>query len=378
MPLVDLLPLDSLRESLSVGGPTGVDLRADDEGRRTWMEIRQLRDEARRIERESDADHQVDRSAALQAWRTIASRCSEVLRDRSRDTGVAATLIEALARTDGFGGIADGCEAARLMVELQWPDLFPLPDPDDGPADAVTIATERALPLVRLAGEEAEGLLMPAILHVPLVDGRDGERFGLGHWRLSQTLRGEMDEDKRSVAVERGCPLPEVFEAAVASTSRDFLQTTFDDISRARRAWDDLAAAVAVASEDMAVVPTIPLRDLFTECEAAMLTASPSLARSPAVMTDAIERPREVSSADTSQGGVAWGGGSRDDVLRSLERAVDFFESLDPHSLLAAQLRNVVRMARLPREEYYREMVRDAAGLESLARMTGMPFSSSE
>lgn len=378
MLLADLLPSDTLREPPASGGPAGVDLRADEPGRRVWMEIRQLRDEARRIERESDADSQVDRSAALQPWRTIATRCADVLRERSRDLAVAATLIEALARIDGFAGIADGCEAARLMVELQWSDLFPLPDPDDGPADAVTIATERALPLVRLAGDEAEGLLTPAILHVPLVDGRDGERFGLGHWRLSQTLRGEVDADKRAVAVERGCPLPETFEAAVAATPPEFLKTTFRDIARARDAWEALASEVAKASEDMAVVPTIPLRDLFTECEAAMLTVRPSLATTPSTPADQPEPPAGIREATAPSGGVAWGGGSRDDVIRSVEFAAEFFEKLDPHSLIAAQLRNVVRMARLPREEYYRELVKDPAGLESLARMTGIPFASSE
>jgi type VI secretion system protein ImpA len=378
MPLTDLLPIDALRESPASGGPAGIDLRADEEGRRDWMEIRQLRDEARRIERESDADHQVDRSAALQPWRTITTRCTEVLCNKSRDLAVAAMLIESLARTEGFGGIADGCDVARLMVELQWADLFPLPDPDDGPTDAVTIAMERALPLIRLVGDDAEGLLTPAILHIPLVDGRNGERFGLGHWRLSQTLRGETEQDKKDAAAQRGCPLPETFEAAVAGTSPEFLRTTCRDIGRARQAWDALASAVATASEDVAVVPTIPLRDLFTECEAAMLPASPSLAQSKTVAADLHQQEAPPSDLPNQLGGLVRGGINRDTVLKQLDEAADFFERHDPHSLLAAQLRNIVRMAKLTREDYYRELVGNAGGLESLTRMTGIRFSSSE
>lgn len=72
------------------------------------------------------------------------------------------------------------------------------------------------------------------------------------------------------------------------------------------------------------------------------------------------------------EGGVLAGKSmTREDALSQLERVADFFERSDPHSLLAAQVRNVVRMARLSREEYYREMIQESEGLKSLSRMIG-------
>jgi hypothetical protein len=55
-----------------------------------------------------------------------------------------------------------------------------------------------------------------------------------------------------------------------------------------------------------------------------------------------------------------------------LESIAVFFERRDPHSLVSAQIRNVVRLGRLPREAYYRELLRDEAALAMLFRAAGM------
>jgi hypothetical protein len=50
------------------------------------------------------------------------------------------------------------------MVETSWANLFPIPDPEDGPATPEMIVEERSMPLARLVGLDSEGLLVPAIL----------------------------------------------------------------------------------------------------------------------------------------------------------------------------------------------------------------------
>jgi type VI secretion system protein ImpA len=376
MPLSDLLDVEALRGPLSADAPAGIDLRSDDAGRRAWSEIRQLRDDARRIERDADADPKVERSAAQPLWANVVGRTAGVLRETSRDLTVAAMLIESIARIDGFGGLADGLDVARALVDSQWSVLFPLPDPDDGPIDESTTTAARAMPLVRLAGEEGDGLLVPAILHIPLVNGRDGQRYGLGHWRISKR-GGESaslaDPEKRSLAEERGWLSPEAFGKAVSETSGDFIRATFRDLLRARESWRSLAASVAKESGDLAILPTLPIETLFEECADAMKTMTPGLGAAAAPET-APGDDQTPSQEDHPPGGVARRGGSREDVLRSLEEAAVFFERLDPHSLLAAQVRNVVRMARLPREMYYQELVEDSAALRSIGRLTGLAF----
>lgn len=379
MARIDSIDLDALRGPLPDGSAGGVNLRIDDRGRAAWSAIRDARDEARRIERESDQDRSVERGGALKSWEQVADRSADVLTGLSRDLGAAAAIIEAWSRLDGFAGLADGCDVARVLVESHWSELFPIPDPEDGPADERTTALERALPLVRLVGEESEGLLVPAILYLPLVDGRDGQRYGLCHWRSSRDLRGIDDSSELERALARGATSPEQFQAAVASTGKPFVQQVFRDVLRARTSWESLAAAVATASDDVAVLPTLPLRDLFDECEAALRTFAPEAVEE--IVRTAAQAPADgdvvAATGDipgTEVGVLASRPTTRDDALGWLERAADFFERSDPHSLVAAQVRNVVRMARLSREDYYREMIRESEGLKSLARMIGTSF----
>lgn len=373
------IDLEALRGPLPDGSAGGVNLRVDDRGRAAWGAIRDARDEARRIERDSDQDRSVERGAALGAWEDVAERSADVLTTVSRDLGAAAALIEAWARLDGFAGLANGCDVARALVDSHWSDLFPIPDPEDGPVDDRATALERALPLVRLVGEDSEGLLVPAILYLPLVDGRDGRRYGLCHWRSSRDLRGVDDSSELERALERGGTSPEQFQAAVASTDKAILQQVFRDVVRARESWESLAAAVSNASNDLAIVPTLPLRDLFEECEAALKTFAPDVVAevlrggaATAAAGSADVAPASGGEMPASEGGVLAGKPTtREDALGQLERIADFFERSDPHSLLAAQVRNVVRMGRLSREEYYREMIQESEGLKSLSRMIG-------
>lgn len=377
---VETIDAEVFRGLLPDGAGTGVNLRIDDEGRTLWTAIRDLRDEARRIERRADdGDPNASRDAAIAIWAKLADRCAEVLLTRSRDLAVAATWVESLTRTQGFAGLAEGCDAIRAMVEAHWPNLYPVPDPDEGTVDEQTADLERALPLVRLAGEESEGLLVPAILHVPLIDGKGGERFGLCHWRSSRDLSGVDDADKLKIALERGGTSPEHFQTALTGTPWVFLQQTFADVLRARQAWDQLAKAVDDASAGRAVLPTLPIRSLLEECEAAFETFAPEAIAQ--VRRTVVEGDAPVASEAPGPTAVPRGEASggrhpqtREDVLRTLEAAAEFFEHHDPHSLLAAQVRNIVRMARLPRTEYYRELIREEGGLQSLARMAGLQF----
>jgi hypothetical protein len=52
----------------------------------------------------------------------------------------------------------------------------------------------------------------------------------------------------------------------------------------------------------------------------------------------------------------------------------EFFEKSDPHSLVAVQIRNIVRMAALPRDQYYRELIGDPAVLTSVGKFVGLSF----
>jgi len=373
MPMSFTYDLAAFAAPLSDDAPSGENLQLTSEGRAVRSSLRDQREEARRLERKADEGDASDGgwSGARSIWETVRDSSWQVLIGQSRDLDVAGLCIEALARTDGFAGIACGFDIARTLVESQWATLYPIPDPEDGPADEAATIAERALPLQRLVGVDSEGLLIPAILHVPLVSGRSDEHYALCHWRSSRELVGEESEEKIKLAVERGGVSPQQFEDAVSGTRLDSIQQTFLDLQLAAEAWEKLCDAVAGASGGEAYVPAGPLRDLFEECQAAIGTFAP--AAIPQKSDAAAAADDSSSGGDGAAAGTAGGQPSdREAAFRQLSAIADFFERHDPHSLVAAQIRSIVRLGRLPREEYYRQLLRDETALALLFRVTGL------
>jgi type VI secretion system protein ImpA len=378
MPLsVDIDP-DIVSYPISGDFPAGENLQISEEGRAARSAMRDLREEARRIERRADDGDTSEGGwpAARSVWVEVRDGGLEILRNRSRDLDIAAMTIEALARTDGFVGLAAGFAMTRVMVESSWSDLFPIPDPEDGPADDEAVVEERTLPLQRLVGIDSEGLLIPAILHIPLTQSRSDEQYALCHWRSSRDLVNEQSEEKLKLAVERGAVSPAQFEQAVATTPLPHLKDVYLELCQAAEQWELLSTAVSTASGGTAVLPAGPIRDLFEECDAAFRTFAPAAIPAPAQA--ATDTDAGSAAADAAEIEGAGGGGragaptGRAEAFSQLESIADYFEQHDPHSLIGAQIRNVVRLGRLPREAYYRELLRDEAALSLLFRAAGM------
>jgi type VI secretion system protein ImpA len=376
MPLsVDIDP-DIFSDPISGDFPAGENLQLSEEGRAARSAVRDLREEARRIERRADDGDSSEGgwAAARSVWVEVRDGGLDILRNRSRDLDIAAMTIEALARTDGFIGLAAGFAMTRVMVESSWSDLFPIPDPEDGPASDEAVVEERTLPLQRLVGIDSEGLLIPAILHIPLTQSRSDEQYAICHWRSSRDLVNEQSEEKLKLAVERGAVSPAQFEQAVATTPLPHLKEVYLELGHAAEQWELLSSAVSTASGGAAVLPAGPIRDLFEECDAAIRTFAPAAIPAPEqTASDSGNATTEEAGADGEGGGGRAGAPTgRAEALSQLESIADYFERHDPHSLIGAQIRNVVRLGRLPREAYYRELLRDESALALLFRAAGM------
>ena len=118
----------------------------------------------------------------------------ELLGTRSKDLQIAAWLAEALLKRDGFGGLADGLDLIRGLLEEFWEHLHPELE-DDGDAEM------RAAPLVWLGG-----YLDRAVRMMPVVAGR----FDMAAYRDSRQVGYEEDavtyeaRDIRKAAIEAG------------------------------------------------------------------------------------------------------------------------------------------------------------------------------
>ena len=373
MPLSIQLDSNLFRTPLEGDHPCGINLQGDEKARALRSSLRDLREEARRIERHADDGDASEGGwpAAVVIWRQLRDKSLEVLTKQSRDTSVAALCIEALSRTDGFAGLAAGFDMTRAMIEGTWDHLYPIPDPEDGPAEPATILEERIMPIVRLVGLDSEGLIIPAIQHIPLTADRSGDTLGLCHWKSSLDLAHENDAEKIQLAVSRGAVSPAQFSQAVQSTSLDFLKATYLEIKAAEQSWEALCQSVYDASAGAGVVPASPIRALFEECETAIRTFAPQ-----AIPVDPKAESSQPGATGSTEATGADGSqatpGGREEAFRQLESIAGFFDRHDPHSLIAAQIRNVVRLGRLSRADYFRELIADESALKSMFKFVGI------
>ena len=374
MPLSFAIDLEDFASEITAEQHSGMNLQASEEGRLIRSNLRDLREEARRLERRADEGDESEGgwAAARSIWTQLRDQSLDVLRTQSKDLDVAALLAEASCRTDGFAGLKVSFEVMGVLIEAFWDDLYPIPDPEDGVTDVNLIIEERVLPIQRLAGVESEGLLVPGILHIPLTTGRSDQFYGLCHWRSSRELVGEESEEKIQLAVDRGAVSPTEFEQVVAETDVGQITVIYQEILAAKETWEMLTTVLSEVSEGVAVVPASQIRDLFEECVDAIKTFAPAaIPQDTSANSDA--QAGSVDGQEESEGGS---GGlyptNREDAFQRLERIADYFETHDPHSLVAAQIRNIVKLGRLPRGEYYKQLLRDETALGLLFRAAGM------
>ena len=366
------LDVEDLAAAISEEQPCGMNLQITDEGRAIRSNLRDLREESRRLERRADEGDESEGgwASARSTWTQLRDQAIEVLKNNSKDLDVAAMLTEALCRTDGFAGLQAGFQVMGLLVEAFWNEVYPVPDPEDGVTDETLIIEERVLPIQRLAGLELEGLLVPGILHIPLAVGRSDQSYGLCHWRSSRELVGEDNEEKLQLAVDRGGVSPSQFEQAVSETDIGEITAIYKDLLSANETWSMLVDAISEMSEGKAVVPVSQIRDIFEECIDAIKVFAPSAIPQE---SSGDEDPAGVDGQEKNEGDA--GGlypANREEAFQRLEKIADYFETHDPHSLVAAQIRNIVKLGRLSRGEYYKQLLRDESALSLLFRAAGM------
>jgi len=377
---LDALDPEEFLTPISADNPCGLDLQSSAEGLSIRSKLRDLRNEARRIERQAD-DANGTWSAAIPLWNKLREECFEVLKKTSRDLDVVALAIEALARTNGFKGLMLGFSMANAFVESFWEHLYPSPDPDDGPATPEKIAETRILPLDRLVGVDAEGLLAAAIYHIPLLQSRSGIKLALCDWRSSRLLAKETDRKKIDEAVALGATSPAAFSTAVRETPVEYLADVRDRISGVNDAWKELSESITSASDGKASLLVGPLDELFTACLDAIAEFAPAAVqrRSPPANTGSVEVGQEPAidetSAELEKNGSPFPPSfplNREDAFQRLELVADYFDRHDPHSLLSAQIRNVVRLGRLPREDFFAALIEDKNALKTLFKAVGL------
>lgn len=361
----------SLLAPVRPDAPCGDDTRDDASPTSPYFTLKDLRSQARALERQVLADDDV---VQVPQWRELARQIPELLGTRTKDLEYVAWLIEALCREQGFAGLASGFQLAREMIETHWDHLYPSPD-EEGMAT-------RIAPLNGLNGVDAEGTLIQPILSVPLFESDDGARFAAWHAEQAAEV-GRLDEDKAQSRIKAGAISPAQIVAAVSCTPAPQLAASRASILQAQQAFAELSDAMdrVMGGEPQ---PTTNIRSALDRCLSVLthhagdridqwLAENRQTHSVAATTVEADESGTPAAASGQMVDPVSMAIENRAQALTELNRLSDFFLKTEPHSPVAYAIRQAVRWSEMSLPELMEELIADSGAREGFYRLTGVP-----
>ena len=283
-------------------------------------------------------------------WATIISAAQETLRDTSKNLLVAARLLEALAKQEGFAGLRDGLHLLRLLVEVCWDRLDPPLDDDD--------MEVRAGPF-HWIDDPDRGAVFPNSVRTMTLLSAGGNSFSWLQWQQSQGGPGKGGD---------------VVESTIAAAPREQCQMLVENLSQAVMELKFLGQYLGTR-----LGPEAPgftsLRPAMDDC---LRLAKQILQRKGPAPSDAEagENGEQPADGQTAAGpAVAMGRprlSTRADIYHALAEAADALERLEPHSPVPFLVRRAVELGALPFPMLMAALIRDTAVLSEMNRELGI------
>jgi type VI secretion system protein ImpA len=297
-------------------------------------------------------------------WPTVVRECESALREKTKDLELAAWLTEAWARTRSFEGLRDGLRLVTALCDAFWEQLHP--GMDDGALDLAV----RARPLSWLGSSRNMLRSVAACALVP-VPGKSPLTFE--DWKLAQLFDEKAllpDKRQHQEMVARGLFGAEEWRTRLRTAAPEQLTALHDMVSQSQAALGALREQVQKRFGDQDAPNLIPLVDLLGEIRGQLDAYLPKPAESaaePAAETAAAAAPAGRAAA-AAAGPIS----TRDEALRALVQAADWFRKHEPHSPIAALVARAVRWGSMPFEAVLREVVQDEGALARVWNTLGI------
>lgn len=224
------LDIESILAPIPGDNPAGENLRYADE----YSRIKEAR-RADDLLDQGEWQHEVKTSD----WDLVKSIAIDALTNKSKDIQIAVWLIEALMKTSGYTGLANGLEIMIGLLENFWDGLYP--EIDEGDLDY------RIAPL-----EFMNEKLWVAIKEITVTDPRTTSGYSWIKWQESRDVGaeastrnqwGDVDESRknaRDAKIAEGKLTAEDFDSAVAASSFAWYTALMDELTRCREGFRKL------------------------------------------------------------------------------------------------------------------------------------------
>jgi type VI secretion system protein ImpA len=361
-----IIDLATLLAPISDDKPAGENLRDDASPGSAYYQIKDLRTTARANERKALTE--ADAGGFLQPsdWRPITDVAPKIIATRSKDLEVVAWYIEALARTHGFAGMADGFVLAQQLIDQYWDQLYPLPD-EDGIAS-------RIAPVIGLNGSGGEGTLIAPIKYLDLTEGATQGPFA--NWQCQQAFEIERitSEEKKQQRIASGAISMDMVSTAIKETSPLFLRGLKTELDRCIRAYASLTASIdRVCKEDPQ--PTSNIKQALQSCRETLMFVAGDILKDPEIEEAASEATAASGATGVPKAAAVRSGpvSDRPGAIRALKEIAEFFRKTEPHSPVSYAVDQAVRWCDTPLPKLLEELITDSGARDQFFRMTGIP-----
>ncbi|MFL5307440.1 MAG: type VI secretion system protein TssA [Polyangia bacterium] len=277
-------------------------------------------------------------------WKAVGRQASELL-SRTKDLRIAVHLAKALLHTDGLKGFAAGLTVIDKIIQSFWDGVHPRLDPDDD-----NDPTMRLNILATLAAPDT----LAALRATPLVSSRTLGRFAYKDLEAATSAAPNAEAAGASVAA---------IDAAAMDSDLAELQSDTAAAGACVAALVSLDAALTerVGSGSITGLPALSglAQKIANFLKAALTRRSPAAA-------SAVEGGADVGAASNSAtpqtiSSLPGEIGSREDVLRTLDKIAAYYTRHEPSSPIPLFIERCKKLVTMSFIDIVKELVPDAA-----------------
>jgi type VI secretion system protein ImpA len=364
----ETLNIEELLTPVSAEQPAGVDLRLDESPDALYYQLKDARNSARAIERNSFPGDENQEHLEKDHWKLILKQAPKALA-QSKDLEIAAWLTEALIRQEGFAGLKQGFTLIHGLVQNFWDGLYPLPD-EDGISTRVAV-------LVGLNGvNNTIGTLVAPINTAPLTS--DGD---YSSWSYMQAL--ELDKTKDAAAkkkkMDAGAVPVDTIKAAVKPSQSQFYVDLDQDLQTIIEQFSQLTDQLETVCGDD-TPPSSNIRKALEGAQKALHVIAKNILTpdEPVAMDET--GSEEIAAGDTPAFGsnqavdlnLTGNVKSRLEAFKHLQAIAEFFKRTEPHSPIGFTIERVVRWGDMSLPELLAELVPDPQAKDYYEKLVGI------
>ncbi len=289
-------------------------------------------------------------------WKTVAARAQELL-ERSKDLRVAAWLTHSTTYSQGLPGLRDGLRLLASLLDKYWDVVHPQLDAEDD-----NDPTMRVNALVSLTGAG----MLNLVSNAPLVRSAALGAFSLRDYKIAN---GELP----APAGDEAPPDMSMIDGAFIDSDAQDVEAT---ATAAREALDAMAAIEASLSQNLlpGQLPDLsPLPQMLQEINAIFNARLAGASDSdeadqeePGVAADASAVGAAATPAQRPAGEI----NSREDVVRMLDKACEYYRRAEPGSPVPLLLQRAKRLVTMEFMDIMQDLAPD--GADQAARACGV------